>query len=632
MTPPFVCLLVLCSLALTVTGWIAAVLATRPTRMTWGQVAAILAAVACSRWALAIVYGASTPYWDQWSGEAATLLIPYLDGQLDFTHLIAPHNEHRIWFTRMEVLGLLQLTGSWDPTQQMCVNALLQGMAASLVWLVCVRGQNAGSRTCLGILVVALMAGPVHWENSLAGFQSQFAYCLLFTAASFLILPRAVDSWRWWGLLVVMLVACLFTVGGGVLAAAAAGGALVVMTMANGTWREPRVAAGLLACIALTGIGLAVLPHVSYHDSLRAGDAAAFLTAFGKTLGWPSQKMLGWLVLGAPAVVSALLYIRLGTALIPAEVIALSIWIVLQSAALAASRGVGGVGPAGRHLDVVVVNLVVSGFFLFSLLIRFRPAIPLTLLAAGVWLIAWLPRFVDASVDGLLQSAERLRLGRQHGDVVSRYLESRDPSLMQLRPLDDIPCWSGDYLKRVLEHPKIPGILPLSIRWKCILTGEGGGFAHPGHYPFPKSERAHSLGSYALGSGDTNTGRWRSALLESPGDGIAFDVSGYLGQPGLTMDIVWQDGEKTPVRSRKTPRESWRRITVLNRNLPYRIELTDDSAAQWLAVCPPVAVSLWDRVAYWCGRHVESFAITGLMATIAFAFLSLREPAASSTS
>lgn len=54
-------------------------------------------------------YGNATPYWDQWNAEAELLYKPYLEGNLSWSSLLAPHNEHRIFTTRILALGLLEL-------------------------------------------------------------------------------------------------------------------------------------------------------------------------------------------------------------------------------------------------------------------------------------------------------------------------------------------------------------------------------------------------------------------------------------------------------------------------------------------------------------------------------------------
>ena len=75
--------------------------------------------------------GNPTPYADEWDGEAANLLKPYLHGALTTRDLFRAHNEHVIFFTRLLTLGIFNLSGYWDVVLQMIANAILD--AATIV-------------------------------------------------------------------------------------------------------------------------------------------------------------------------------------------------------------------------------------------------------------------------------------------------------------------------------------------------------------------------------------------------------------------------------------------------------------------------------------------------------------------
>ena len=51
-------------------------------------------------------FGNATPYWDQWDVEADHLYRPWMDGSLRWNDLFIPHNEHRIFTTRISALLL----------------------------------------------------------------------------------------------------------------------------------------------------------------------------------------------------------------------------------------------------------------------------------------------------------------------------------------------------------------------------------------------------------------------------------------------------------------------------------------------------------------------------------------------
>ena len=78
-----------------------------------------------SRAALISYAGYATPYLDEWEGDGATLLKPYLAGHLGIKDLFVPINEHRIPFTKLTVLTVYEIAGYWDVVLQMILNAFV---------------------------------------------------------------------------------------------------------------------------------------------------------------------------------------------------------------------------------------------------------------------------------------------------------------------------------------------------------------------------------------------------------------------------------------------------------------------------------------------------------------------------
>ncbi|MBE7213072.1 MAG: hypothetical protein INR65_18830, partial [Gluconacetobacter diazotrophicus] len=67
---------------------------------------ALFLVVVGTRFWLVERYATPLPYWDQWDGIGALILKPWLEGHLHFAALIVPHNEHRIFLTRVWSLGI----------------------------------------------------------------------------------------------------------------------------------------------------------------------------------------------------------------------------------------------------------------------------------------------------------------------------------------------------------------------------------------------------------------------------------------------------------------------------------------------------------------------------------------------
>ena len=165
-------------------------------------------------------FGTPLPFWDQWE-EARVVYLPFFGGKLALADLFSTHNEHRIFFTRIYGLALLLLNGQWDGQLQMVVNAIIHCTTlAGLGWLMS-RWLERKYWILVWLPLVLVLALPFGWENSLAGFQSQFYFLLVFSLLTLWLLGlHSPGLARWWcG--VATAVTALFTVASGFLAAAA---------------------------------------------------------------------------------------------------------------------------------------------------------------------------------------------------------------------------------------------------------------------------------------------------------------------------------------------------------------------------------------------------------------------------
>src|SRR6476646_8168159 len=151
--------------------------------------------------------GNATPFWDQWDAEANGVYRAYLNHTLTFRQVLNPHNEHRIFTTRLLALLLIKVNHIWNPLLQMIVNAGLHVVAIlSIIYLlVRVIGQN--SLVPLLAFSLILFGIPYGWENTLAGFQSQMYFVLLFsfTAMWFLLCHEPISVGWWFGLALAAL-------------------------------------------------------------------------------------------------------------------------------------------------------------------------------------------------------------------------------------------------------------------------------------------------------------------------------------------------------------------------------------------------------------------------------------------
>ena len=85
-----------------------------------------------ARWYVIGNYGTDVPWMDQWDAEAQGLYVPSQAGTLSLHDWFAPHNEHRIFFTRALALGLFWGNGQWDPRLEAVANAAKHGQARNV--------------------------------------------------------------------------------------------------------------------------------------------------------------------------------------------------------------------------------------------------------------------------------------------------------------------------------------------------------------------------------------------------------------------------------------------------------------------------------------------------------------------
>jgi hypothetical protein len=111
-------------------------------------------------------YGNATPYWDQWDAEAANLYKPFLEGTLHWTDLFAPHNEHRIFTTRLLALALLTVNGIWNPLIEMVVNAALHVVTLAFWIALLIRVLGRKYLPVLLMFSVVIFGVPYAWANT----------------------------------------------------------------------------------------------------------------------------------------------------------------------------------------------------------------------------------------------------------------------------------------------------------------------------------------------------------------------------------------------------------------------------------------------------------------------------------
>jgi hypothetical protein len=309
------------------------------------------------------LYGSPLPLWDQWY-EADDFFRPWVEGHLTWQALFAPDNGHRILFTRLLDLIVIQLNGRWEPLLQMMVNAFIHtafvcGLAFCLWDFL---GRKNGWFVCF--LLMPFFALPYAGENAI--WAITLVYLLdIFSLATLVVLGFARPGSRWWWLGLAVAVMGLFTMASGLLAPMAVGGLTVLRAFKNRRVEKGNLIT-LVACLAVVGLGLAFRVSMEVGRPLQAHTFMEFALALVRNLTWlffDAPGMACFIFL--PLVLLIALYFRQNFQESRAAelLLGLGLWSLLQSATLAYGRAnYADVFPVSRYLDILNVFVIASLF------------------------------------------------------------------------------------------------------------------------------------------------------------------------------------------------------------------------------------------------------------------------------
>jgi hypothetical protein len=309
------------------------------------------------------LYGSPLPLWDQWY-EAERFFRPWVEGHLTWQAFFASDNGHRIFFTRLFDLIVIQLNGRWEPLLQMTINAFIHtayvcGLAFCLWDFL---GRKNGWFICF--LLAPFFALPYAGENAIWAITLEY-FLDLFSFATLVGLGFARPGSRWWWLGLAAAFMSLFTMASGLLATVTVGGLAILRAI-----KHRRMESGNLitlgSCLAIMGLGMAVSVKLEDAQHLRAQTLMQFTSALTHNLTWPffsAPEMVCLLLL--PLAVLVVWYFRPDFPEPRAAefLLTLGLWGALQSAALAYGRGnYGDVFPVSRYLDILNVFVIASLF------------------------------------------------------------------------------------------------------------------------------------------------------------------------------------------------------------------------------------------------------------------------------
>ncbi len=552
-------------------------------------------------------FGTPLPFWDHWQ-LARQVFIPWFHGELSFLDLFEPHNETRPFFTRIYGFALLCLNGQWDAQVEMVLNAAVHALTIALFGWAAARRIGEWCWPWLWWALAAVVILPFAWENTLAGYHSQFYFMLMFSLPAMCLLSLHRPWSGWWWLGAVCGLCAIFNVGSGFVAGSAVFALTAVKVFRQrDTWRQqlPTLAVGA----GLTLAGVLAKADVPYHQALMAHSVPELLIALGKNLAWP------WIVLPALAVVNFLpfailgwFYLRSPEKSLPAEELTLTVgfWTIICALATAYARGVGGAHPQWRYMDTTSFALITNAMALLILRSRHRGRTWLGR-CEGAACLAW----VVMNVLGLwllnsraweLDIPERAFFHQAQLRGVREFIATDDPVYLAAKEREQRSLFYPEMFIPVLRDPNIRSRLPACAREPLKVTpaGQGNDVFVPRGWDLKKPDPPTqvSWGSFNK-LGAAARGTFESGPI-APGHlpFLEIEVAGDLGKPGLSLELVeLATGKHTAVRPRTVPGRAWERCQVKAPGGPFKLVARDESASGWFAFKAPTELGWMSWVA-----------------------------------
>ncbi|CAM3037312.1 hypothetical protein [Rariglobus hedericola] len=575
---------------------------TRP-RITWLYLVGLGLLVLAAKFALIDQFGNSTPFWDQWDGEAKGMLAPAQENRLSWSQMFAAHCEHRIFLTRVLLIGLVDLNGIWDPKVEMVTQAFIHVGGIMVLIALCGRFLTSyAARLLFGFFVAAIFALPFGWENTLWGFQSQFYLVVLWGLIGIGCCWRNPTLSRgWW---VGVIVFCLgpISMAGGVFAPAVTCG-LIAMRLFQNRSEWVRQGIGLLVLGAVTAAGLLMIHHVSAHSVLKAQNIGHFFSALLKVTSWPSKVPVVAFIAQAPLVALLVwaLWKRISTKDPAWLLITLGMWCSGQAVAIAYGRAVGSL--ASRYADNFSLSLCVGFACLLYLFIankdRFRKA---AVFLAAAWVVTIGGCLIFSAVFRLpkqiTKKAEESLIQERH---VKAFVLNNDIAEFTDKPFMHVPYPNSERLADTINHPSIRAILPTNVRAPLsplkTTNTVGNAFRPDGFGPtFTNRDSETSWGSFDASGGATG-----SVELQFPAEArtawLKISVTGYSNNKDFALTLIDQKGTEHKITLTASAVSRWRSVFFHRPAGPFTLRMTDNSPNSWLAFTLPREVGALSLVA-----------------------------------
>jgi hypothetical protein len=563
-------------------------------------------------------YGNAIPYWDQWDAEADHLYRPYMNGSLRLLDLFAPHNEHRIFTTRILGLLLLFFNKTWNPIQQMVANALLHSIFLAYYILLLTRVVGRKFFPLLMLVGLFIFSLPFGFENILTGFQTQFYCVLLFGIASlWYATSREALSRGWWlGILFGWL--SFFSLASGVLTFAAAA-VVPVLFYITGVRRTRKELIAIAVLVISFGISYWLTPNLNGPQSPNAKSFEEFFNALTGQLSWPASNSFIWaLARNLPSLVFTIQLLRERPAANDYRWFVLAVIALTVGQAMSIAYGRAADSFASRYLDLFMVGIMANFACLIILAKQFKskPRV-VAIVGSIVWAATFLTLIGNSANDNLPSALERKRLTGLMEEVNTKtFVITGNINDLKNKGRLGIPYPSEERLASLLSVPEIRAVLPYNIAPALpvhVKTSDSA-FIPNGYFQTTPKRVDNTWGSYSA-RGNAATGKL-SIQCDStiPSGVIEFPVAGPLDD-AIKIEIE-QNGRQTPVEIKDNPGD-WGIAHASVGKGPFAINLIDASPNGWVAVGAPYMVGRFDAFTAAILQNYQVFIVIGICLLLA---------------
>lgn len=560
----------------------------RTSTMHWMLAAIGIAAIVLFRGILIARLGSDTPFWDQWDSEIAGLYKPFVDGTLGFWSFFAPHNEHRILFSRVFNLILFSANGNqFDNQVETLANAVLYaGVLMLCAWPVLKR--CTGPALLLAwLLVVVAGISPYGWENLDSGFQNAFFFmnagaAIGLASASFSETARSRIA------AIFAAFASLFTLASGLLLAPALA-AIWLLRWYRSELPAAAAIAGIAAAAAVAGFGILILTPVAGHAVLETQGALDYFGALLSALSWPMPRNLVFAaLLWWPSIeVARRAVLRRRVEAIDVYLLGLCVWVLLQSAAVAWARGHEMFVVSSRYTDTLAIGVLANAALGVRLLAAAHDGAKRRLLVAATAVAAlfMVVGLVAHGARGGVTLVKRAKNAEQARTAIRAFLAGQGSAAFEGKQPREISYPLPARLAALLDDPSVRAMMPSSVAPPLASPPQRCfGFEHPG-VPAHVAPLLDALGSHVDGSG---AGECSGRIPNASRPYLLMRVAGQPGDPGVSLTILTSDG-RTVATAEPFMGAGWAPFVFAARgNLQWQAQ--DLNTEAWIAFTPPVEV------------------------------------------